>query len=836
MDYLTWTAKQIAEAQNKSQRSIEKRAAKEKWLYTEEVGIGRGGKLRKYAIAHLPADVQSAILIYISSSERDENIVRGRIFNLFPVLKPSACETAMGILTPKQPLDFFPSFSAVMEEKMGKKAGSGLAALPGTDSPKLLTDGDAGGEAQAHLPATVDAGLPVRCTQTGLPVPGTQAGAGSYFPIRYEWEKLPPHSPELAIRMDTVNNKRIGRIFRMIREIENMPRDWDRGTDAWYSFVAAKHGVSRASVYRWMARYNKRGLAGLEHVKERAAESKAWTPEALGFWQGLFLKPEHSKVNLTTLYEDVLTIEAERRGWKIGGIRSALWWARKKATPAMRAYQKGGMKALDNILPPVLRKYNDLAPMEMLVGDQHRFDFWVMDDETGRVFRPECFLWQDLRTRLIYGMAFDYHYDAHLCGLALRFGMWVWGCFNAIYTDNGRPELSRYIMGILSSIRELSMDWKQTEDEAVMDCLDVDAEEVNPVIEPGTHKKAIVKNAKAKMIEGTFCIFEDILRSHFRVAGSVKRLTDDIHTQDVDQEEAKKLALSGKLLLASEFYLTCYRAVDWYNRQKPHRGVKKEWAWKPVPAEVTPMDCLKACYNEGWRPQRISNDAADLVFLKQASRVVNRGRISVAGDVYEHDRLIDMHGQRVDIRYNPIESDLVMVFQKKDFLCAARPVEYSSMKNEDLTSSKIALKRERRRAIAEKFREITRQVPDFRLYSTVPAAEKVAALIGEEKKQIAMEKAEASREISQEELDEKVKIIEELNRQPAKTVKALAGPRPAYFLSDAKRHDWCINAFVDGTISEEDRSWMHTYEAKMDEGDRKRWEFAREFRAQENGG
>ena len=57
------------------------------------------------------------------------------------------------------------------------------------------------------------------------------------------------------------------------------------------------------------------------------------------------------------------------------------------------------------------------------------------------------------------------------------------------------------MMGILSEIRSLGMEWNLTED-APMDVLDVDAEEVDPVIarvEPERNKKAVVKNAKAKM-------------------------------------------------------------------------------------------------------------------------------------------------------------------------------------------------------------------------------------------------------------------------------------------------------------------------------------------------
>jgi hypothetical protein len=108
------------------------------------------------------------------------------------------------------------------------------------------------------------------------------------------------------------------------------------------------------------------------------------------------------------------------------------------------------------------------------VGDQHRFDFWVVDDDTGEVFRPEGYFWQDLRTRIIYGAAVDCRYDAWLIGLALRVGIAIFGAFGSIYTDNGRPELSRYLAGILADMRALGLEWERTLDVPV-DVLDVES-------------------------------------------------------------------------------------------------------------------------------------------------------------------------------------------------------------------------------------------------------------------------------------------------------------------------------------------------------------------------
>lgn len=648
-------------------------------------------------------------------------------------------------------------------------------------------------------------------------------------------------TPETAMSLNALKNHRIQRILAILREVDALPRDWTRGSDAWVRHVAAKNKIAHQTIYRWKAKQDKKGIAGLEHRKSNRGKPSAWTPEALDFWVGLTLKPAHRKMEISTLYHDALVIEAHRRDWRIGGLESANWWFNKKATPLLRAYQKGGARAVDNLLPPVLRDYSDLAPFEMIVGDQHRFDFWVVDDDTGALFRPEGYLWQDLRTRLIYGAAFDRRYDAHLCGLALRVGIEIWGCFNAIYTDNGSSELSKYMVGILSEIRSLGAEWNLTL-ETPLDILDVDGEDVNPVvasIAPGTHKKAIVKNAKAKLIEKTFDILEGILRSRFRLPGSVKRLSDDIHHQDVDQQEAKALAVAGKLPLASEFYLTVYRAIDFYNKTKIHRGVRREWSWKPVPAEATPMDCLARCYQDGWRPRRISPAAADMIFLRRVSRVVRLGRVELGGEYYGHDALLDLHGQRVDLRYNPIERDLALIYQGSEYLCAARPVEYSSMKNDELAKKLIVEKRSKRRAVAEQFRALVREMPDLREYSQIPQAERVAALVGQERQRIEAAQANMTRALPPEELAARVAELEIMNeRLPDGRTRAIAmaqlgkpaPARPGYFATATDRYFWCIKCeAAGGELSPEDRYFVEEEELKMSPQERERWQFEREY-------
>lgn len=751
----TYSAKELAKIINKSQRTIEMRAQKETWPFIEEIGNGRGGKIRKYPLSTLPADVQEALV------SKD-----GVNPEMLPALRPSAA--AMMIDQYHDTDNLFPTFTEAL---------------------------------------------------TPVSQGGRDLLSGGY-------------NPDTAIREQDLHDPRIVKILAILRDVDAIPRTWTGGKRKWIESVAMRFDVTWQSIYKWIKKYENKGIAGLRHTKNYAEIPRKWTPEAIDFWVSLCGKREHRAANRKDLYDNILIIEASRRGWEIGGYESANWWFDKRWNPCLDALQRGGMRALDNILPPILRDYSDLAPFQILVGDQHRFDRWVVDEETGEIFRPEGYLWQDLRSRTIYGAAVDKKYDAWLIGLALRIGVSCYGAFGSIYTDNGKPELSRFVTSILANMRAHGMEWEKT-DELVTDLLDVDPEDVSPCcIMPGSHRKAIVKNAKAKMIEGTFHRLEQIMASVMLLPGGTKKMSDDIHWQDIDHQEAQKLAAQGKLLTSHEFALAMYRACDYYNNKKPHRGVLSEWSWRPKPAQVTPRDCLQACYQDGWRPRMISSDAADLLFLAREKRTIHKGQIALNNDFYVAEALIEMHKQSVDIRYNPMTYAEVHVFQGGKYTCTAFPVERSSMIDQDLASRKIAEKRDRRRRFAEEFKKISSIAPDFRHYSEVPEAERVAALIGAERKQRAIENKELTRPITQAELDIKVNALEELNRIPAKTAKPLAGPRPSYWTSDAARHDWCINAFVDGTISTEDRAWMDNYEAAMDQADRERWQFSREYRAE----
>jgi putative transposase len=648
-------------------------------------------------------------------------------------------------------------------------------------------------------------------------------GPDEFMPASFS--SIVAQSTTLAITYDDpVLSKRVARAATdakaarrsaIVHEAMNVPSYWAKGRRAWIEMVALKNEVSWQAVYKWIAAWEKNGAAGLLHANACKSDPSQWDAEAIDLWMGICLKRSHRKISKLKLYE-LLAEEALARGLKIGSYRSACWWYTKKITPQLLAMQRGGRRALDNVLPPVLRDYSDLAPFEMLVGDQHRFDFWVMDDDTGEVFRPEGYFWQDLRTRIIYGGAVTRRYDGYLIGLALRIGMRIFGAFGSIYTDNGKPELSSYIMGVMSQMRAHRLYVNPIVDAAA--AIDADEDLINPcMILPGTHKKAVVKNAKAKMIEGNFSNFEIIMRDKLLIPGNVKRMSDGPHEQDIDQDEAKRMAENGQLLTFREFMCRMYQAIDYYNKDKHHRGVRKEWLWNPKPRVTTPMMALKKCVEGGWAPRRMSPDAIDMLFLAHAprGRVVDKGRVSLFGTMYEHNDLVPLHGRRVEVRYDPMDPDSVLIVNDGDAVCQARPVEYSSMKDADLASRKIEAKRRLLKACTEEYRRMTSDIPDFIRHSDVPQIEKDAAKMAGERKRISMAESELYRERTDAELAEEVAAIEQAS-EPRMTPARELPIRPVCFMDKWERYEWCVYFEIAGGVLEaKDADWKAAHEASM---------------------
>jgi len=616
--------------------------------------------------------------------------------------------------------------------------------------------------------------------------------------------------------------------IRAVQEALSCPPDWKKR--AWIEAVAMKHGVSYQTLYKWIKKFQAQGPEAFANRKRR--NPSAWDTEALSYWIGLCLKRAHRRISLKALYE-AMCAEAARRGWRIGSYHSARWHLEREIAKygkeALLAFRDGGLRALDYVLTPILRSYADLEPFEILVGDQHRFDFWVVDDETGRIFRPEGYLWQDLRTRIIFGGALSgEHYDTQTMLLALGIGCRVFGLPKAVYTDHGKPEESRTMSQVIRELSALAISIETTTDLPSAD------EEALLATDPRTHRKAIVRNAKAKMIERTFQELERIMVDVLRLPGYVKRLRASAESQEIDQKELEKLAHEGKLPTYFEFCAAFYKALDYYNREKPHRGVHREWSFRPRPPEnkCTPLAYLAACMaQEGFRPRYADDAILATIFLFREKRLrkVDRGLVRFRNELYTHDDLLRLSGQWVEVRYDPYDPSWILVFHRGEFVCRAEAVEYSSMKDAELASRKISEKRARRKHFVELYQEFTRGVPDLRQFSAVPKEERPKAVFGRPKEEPpAISEEEFQRqlaELSAEPAEPEPQVDEEAFQREVAERAAMQEEIGPVFVYKSDRYMYLLERLAKGEpISAEDAAFMAEFEGEMDQAERSYWD------------
>lgn len=623
-----------------------------------------------------------------------------------------------------------------------------------------------------------------------------------------QWEILKLKQPKERIMVDKIDTMKASQRLEIVQKALAVPAGYKR-TD-WISKVAREAGITPQALYYLIKRYKEGGVAAIGAKKQRGLS--AWSPEALEFMQAVYLKGirEGGDMNKLKAYEAVLA-EAEKRGWKVGGKSSAYEYL-ERLNPLLERYARGGTRSLDNVFY-IVRNYKDLAPFEIIVGDQHRFDFWVHDRESDRVFRPEGYFFVDLRTRLTYGFAVAERYDSYLMGMALRMGLKRFGKFGCLYTDNGKPENSRYINSIILDLKAFGMQAKdiaelyRTEDGYVVEEDEGKVIEVVPSV-AAWRKWARPYNAKAKLIERYFQSIERILLD-LGVPGKVKELKDTSEEKAASDERIKRLKEEGKLLDIDEFILKVFEAVQVYEARR-HSAVGR-----------SPLDELMyAVREEGFTPSMIVEPEIDFVLLKRDTRTVNRGRVRIEGMLYEgrelNSGLWDLaDGTKVEVRYDPYDREKCLAIKPDGGIVELELVKVGSMKDPELTS---ALMERKRRFIAEVkklWKKLTAPVKGIIEYSKYTQAAVKAKKRKDKDPREELKDMEAFKKTVERKIEESKRLAERVPPFRHKTV----------FQSDVERYKYLLSCICEGLeVNEADRAFMQKYEEKMTESERLKWE------------
>ena len=299
------------------------------------------------------------------------------------------------------------------------------------------------------------------------------------------------------------HNKKIKELEKMnkikaINEMNAVPNGL--GKTAWGKAVAQKYGVSLKTLYSWkkdvsdeqcggMVSKSVGAMMGGGHNSKEVINFKVrfktssfdinaleW---ALASWIN---NPLASK---TFIYE-ALRKEALKNSWNIGSYKS---FARQMDKPEVKAMllkaTRGERGVRNEIAPFVLRDLNLYKSMEMICGDQIVFDFDTINEQ-GEVINPNAYVWIDMGSGAIIGVDVVLgKYNKLSVGRSLKMAL-GFGVPDAIYTDNGKPELSNYVKEVISQLSGIKLK---------------DFNALDPRL---THKKARPANSRAKPIENIF--------------------------------------------------------------------------------------------------------------------------------------------------------------------------------------------------------------------------------------------------------------------------------------------------------------------------------------------
>lgn len=602
----------------------------------------------------------------------------------------------------------------------------------------------------------------------------------------------------------------------------------------WAMVICDEYEISRPTLYRIINTIRNKGVRGRVRTRRNVNRS-AWSQEALDFLQGAYLKGLRSNGASVKLkaYEAACE-EAEKRGWRVGSQSSAYAYL-ADIHPLLSTYASGGRRALDNYFY-LARDYSDLKPLQIIVGDQHTFDRWVVPEDGGEPFRMQCFLWLDMATRMPYGIGFAPQYSGDTVAAALRMGLLRFGKFESAYTDNGKPELSNYMAGILNQLRgwnmageDLAELYRAKDDSYVLEDEET-GEPIGTVSRPEIwrrqrHIKAGVRNAKAKPIERFFRTLEGYMDRR-GVPGRVIDKRSSEEEQEVRQNEIDRLKRQGKLLTAGEFIWEVLETLAYYET-KTHQSLG-----------MSPREKLMEFVNEGaWEPVFMHQDEVDFCFLARTERTVQKGgRIQIDKELYEAEPMPGVDDMNpltslpvkttVDVRYNRQDPDQMLVILPDTTMRRLVRITTYSMLDGDRLVDGMKWKREQMKKVIDRYHELTKPIPEL-----LRVPQRTRPVISAEHREA---KPELSLEHYHEEVEKKVAdsiaLSKAMNNSGGSVSKGYILSRPV-FKRPYDRYKWCMSRMLAGyELGEADQRFSLEYPLTITEEEKDYWkEFERTF-------
>ena len=443
--------------------------------------------------------------------------------------------------------------------------------------------------------------------------------------------------------------------------------------------IAESYGHHKATAYRLLKRVEK-GKPIVKTSRNYGASFpdlgltlRSWDERAgrMAIEQIMANKRRHQ--DGLTLYTSIKDT-AEAENLRVGSYASFMQLKRKIKTP-LKTYRDMGRQGLrQDIIPGMRRDATAYRPMEVLIGDQHKADYYAIDS-SGKVATLEFFCWMDFRTQMVWGAIAYKHYNRYTVGMALTNAV-RWGLPSTVYTDLGKPEESKYITQLIDQLTGLG----------------IKTESIH-------HIKAEGRHPQAKPIEGFFGILDRRLKNA-QIPGYCKRLKDP-RESELQQKELKELIRANKLLTVGDLAARLINELGrWNEHSFKNRG--QDNGLSPVEIYIEEVKRFPVA--------SLSDDTLDYIFLPKRELMIKRSQVAFQHEwlgkkVYYDRALADYQGRMAEVRYDPFDPWRAWIFVDGKLVCEA---EEWGMINPKI-SAQVEEKRAEQKALAEQIRALYRK-------------------------------------------------------------------------------------------------------------------------------
>lgn len=571
--------------------------------------------------------------------------------------------------------------------------------------------------------------------------------------------------------------------------------------------TAAWFGVSPSTVRRAVARVESGGLIS----PSRPRGGSRWDPRAEAYLKGYYLQLlKDRNIDSKVAAWRAVCEKSVQEGWRIGCRASA--YRLLSAIPSLvMEYATGGDRALDNIFY-IRRDWSALKPAQILIGDQHRVDFWVKEmrqDGTWRYYRPEFYVWEDAASRCVAGLAVAENYSSATVKDALHMAVRRFGLFGCTYNDNGSSECSEVVTQIIDEMIALSkgrsrmMDiselYRTKEDLYVVE--DEDGNVIDTAPDSRTwrakHRRiyANVKNAKAKPIERLFNTLETMM-AQAGIPGHVVDPTAPAHVEEKQSLVLERQKEQDEILTLDEFVYAMVATIDRYEHARHSQ------------LGCSPVQFVEKAIEDGWRADLPANPAdLDFVFLERRKVLVTKGRVTVNRIQYMGQDLrstgsgdledVGIHlyeGTRIEVRFDPLDPDRAwaVIPHTDSPVRALRRVEAVEMLDEEAMQERIEWKRRSMKLVRQAFRTLA--YPERRIFETG----------------ISSQVEQADRPMVEQERREALEKVRRMMEAPVEKEERRNVVR--FFASSRERFHWCLRELIEGrTLDEGSMRFVQEY-------------------------